>query len=82
MALTKQQKTNIISELQDKLSSPQGLVFVNFSHLSASDLSELRQKAKEQNCLFKVVKKTLIRLASQKQSWWNEIGRASCRERV
>jgi len=63
MALTRQQKEEIVSDLKEKIVSQQGMIFINFSHLSADNLSHLRQEAKKKDCLFKVVKKTLLRLA-------------------
>jgi len=72
MALTRQQKTDIISDLKEKVNSQKGTVFVNFSHISTSNLSSLREQAREENCLFKVIKKTLFKLGCQDQEWWNE----------
>ncbi len=63
MALTKQQKEDVISDLKEKIASQRGMIFINFSHLSTDNLSYLRREAKEKNCLLKVVKKTLFRLA-------------------
>ena len=72
MALTREQKENVVAEMEKDLSSQKSLVFVNFSKISTADLSDLRKQAKDQNCFFKVIKKTLLRLAAQKTSWWNE----------
>lgn len=72
MALTREEKENIVTEVKQKFSSQKGMVFINFSKISTSDLADLRQQAKSQNCLLKVIKKTLLKLAAQEQSWWNE----------
>lgn len=72
MALTRQQKVDIVSDLKEKLDSQKGAVFVNFSHIPTSDLSGLREEARGEGCLLKVVKKTLLKLACQDKGWWND----------
>ncbi len=72
MALTREQKENIVAEMEKEFSSREEMVFVNFSKISTSDLADLRQQAKSQNYSLKVIKKTLFKLAAQKQSWWDD----------
>jgi large subunit ribosomal protein L10 len=73
MALTREEKENIVSDLKEKIASQKGSVFLSFSHLSADDLSHLRQEAKAKDCLFKVVKKTLLKLAFPKETELDKI---------
>jgi large subunit ribosomal protein L10 len=63
MALTKQQKQEIINDLKDKIDQQKTMVFVDFKGVGVKDLFELRNKLKEKNSLFKVSKKTLLRIA-------------------
>jgi len=63
MALTREQKQKIITELQDLLTEQKGLVFVDFSGLKAKEVLNLRKGLKKQNCLLKVSKKTLLKIA-------------------
>jgi len=63
MALTKQQKEEIISDLKDKIDQQKTMVFVDFKGAKVKDIFELRKKLKENDSLFKVSKKTLLRVA-------------------
>ncbi len=64
--LTKKQKEEIINELADKLERQKGLVFTDFRGLKVGEMQELRNKLKESEIEYKVVKKTLVKLASEK----------------
>lgn len=66
MALTKEQKEDILKDLQDKLSKKKALVFVDYTGLKVKDLSELRKKLRKEDSLFRVSKKTLLKLALKK----------------
>jgi large subunit ribosomal protein L10 len=61
MAKTKQQKDEIIKTLTNGLKNAKATVFANFQGLSVSDVSELRDKCREQDIDVFVAKKTLIK---------------------
>ena len=63
MALTKPQKQKIIDELKEKIETQKAMVFVDFSGTKVKELSKLRSEMKENNCEFKVAKKTLLKIA-------------------
>ena len=63
MALTKEQKQNIIKDLKESIDKQKSMVFVSVKGLKAVDLLELRNKLKESNCRLLVAKKTLIDIA-------------------
>jgi large subunit ribosomal protein L10 len=60
MALTLDQKKQIVSDLRDNLKKQQGIMLVDFSTLSASELAELRDNLRQEDCLMVVAKKSLI----------------------
>lgn len=63
MALTKTKKEEIINDLTAVLSSATSIVFAHFKNLSVKDATELRNKLKEEQVQYRVVKKTLLRKA-------------------
>jgi len=63
MALTRQQKQEIINDLKDKISRQKTMVFVDFTGLKVKDISGLRKKLKKSDSLFKVSKKNLLKIA-------------------
>lgn len=63
MALTRQQKQEIINDLKDKISRQKTMVFVDFTGLKVKDLSDLRKKLKKSDSLFRVSKKNLLKIA-------------------
>lgn len=63
MPLTLQQKKEIVADLKEKLQRQKGVALVDFSELPAGELADLRQKLRENDCLFRAVKKTLLRRA-------------------
>lgn len=63
MALTRQQKKEIIDDLKDKLNRQKTMVFVDFTGLKVRDLSKLRRELKKSDSLFKVSKKNLLKIA-------------------
>ncbi|MCK5211337.1 50S ribosomal protein L10 [Candidatus Parcubacteria bacterium] len=66
MAKTKAQKVVIFNDLKEKLDQSKSVVFTSFNSLTVSDNNELRQKLREQDSEYLVVKKTLLRLALDK----------------
>jgi len=75
MPLTREQKQRIITELQDLLAKQKGIVFVDFLGLKAKEILNLRRELKKQNCLLKVSKKTLLKIAfkNSKIPFWQKI---------
>ena len=63
MPLTRKQKEEILNDLKDQVSRQKTMVFVDFTGLKVKDLSDLRKKLKESDSLFKVSKRTLLKLA-------------------
>ncbi len=64
----KEKKQKLIEELREKFKRAKMVIFVNFAQTKASELFQLRKKAKEKNCEFKVAKKTLFSLALKKEN--------------
>ncbi len=63
MPITKQKKQEIIKELAEKLDRQKAAVFADFSGLKVKDLTELKNKLRQNGAEFKVAKKTLMNLA-------------------
>ena len=61
MALTKNKKQEVISELTDKLVGDQTLVFVNFKGLTVGETDKFRRSLREAGVGYKVAKKTLLK---------------------
>ncbi len=68
MALTKDQKKKIISDLKDKIGKQKSIVFVDFSKVNSKDIFTLRRKLKTAGCALKVAKKTLLGIAFGKDN--------------
>jgi len=60
MALTREQKQNILKDLTDKFSRAKAAILVDFNKLSVSKAIELRRVLKSADAEYKVAKKTLI----------------------
>lgn len=63
MPLTRAQKEDIVSDLQEKLLKSDSLIFADFTGLSVAKTRDFRQKIKKLGATLKVTKKTLIRRA-------------------
>ena len=63
MALTKQQKQDVLTKLQDIVKGAKTLVFANFKGLTVAEQSELRKALRAQDVGYTVAKKTLIKRA-------------------
>ncbi len=63
MAITKEKKQEIIAGYVDKLSNSQAIILTDYRGLTVADLTDLRQKLREDNGVFQIVKNTLFRLA-------------------
>jgi len=73
MAITKEQKTEILQELVDKFGRSKSVVFSDYRGLDVASVSDLRTKLREKDAETKVAKKTLIKLAA-KESNIGELG--------
>lgn len=63
MPKTKEQKKNILADIEDKISRAKSVVFANFKGLGVKENEELRTKLKFENSEYYVAKKTLLGLA-------------------
>ena len=66
MAITKEQKQEIIGQLTDKFIKIKGGVIVDPTGLKVNEIQGIRSDLKEKNVTFKVIKKSLIKLAAKK----------------
>ena len=60
MAITKEQKQNILKDLTDKFARAKAAILVDFNKLSVAKTMELRRLLKQIGADYKVAKKTLI----------------------
>lgn len=65
MALSKDQKNAVVSEVADLLSSSKLTVIAKYKGLTVKQMQELRKSARESNTTVKVVKNRLVRQALQ-----------------
>jgi len=63
MALTKEQKKNIVEKLKQSIAQQKAVVFVAIDGLKTTKLFDLRKELKQDNCLLTVAKKTLLSIA-------------------
>ena len=63
MAISRDKKNALVSELTDVLSSAKMTVFAQYQGLSVADLQALRRSAREADVIIKVVKNRLVRVA-------------------
>ena len=75
MALTKEQKTNQIKDLKEKISNQKSIIFVDFAKVPSKDMFGFRKSLKEAGCNLKIAKKTLVRIAFGQSniSFWNKM---------
>jgi len=66
MALTKEEKKKQIQEIEEGLSRQKSIVLVDFYKTPANELFLLRKLLRDSNCLMRVVKKTLAKIAFNK----------------
>ena len=65
MALTKEQKNDILKDLIEQMKSAKSVVFADYQGLSVKDMKDLRGKLREKGVQFKVAKKTLMKIAAK-----------------
>jgi large subunit ribosomal protein L10 len=63
MALTRDQKEDVLASLTDILGEDQTITFVRFNRLSVQRLDALRAELRDEDVTFTVVKKTLLGVA-------------------
>lgn len=63
MAISRDKKQALVTELNDLLSSAKMTVFAHYDGLTVADLQKLRRAAREQGISIKVVKNRLVRVA-------------------
>ncbi|MEK7217941.1 MAG: 50S ribosomal protein L10 [Patescibacteria group bacterium] len=67
MALTRDQKAAQLTDLKDKLSKSQSVIFTHYIGLTVAEASDLRKKLKDAGAEMKVAKKTLMAIAAKEQ---------------
>lgn len=65
MAITRDKKQSLVSELTELLASAKMTVFAKYEGLTVANLQELRRAARDQGVTIKVVKNRLVRVAMQ-----------------
>ena len=65
MAISREKKEQIVTDLTEKLSRSKALIMTNFSGLDTAEMSELRNKLRETETGYHVVKNNLVKLALQ-----------------
>ncbi len=65
MALTRDQKSEQLQELIDKIRESKSVMFTHYIGLSVSEVNEFRRKLREGGAEMKVAKKTLMKLAAK-----------------
>lgn len=66
MAITRDKKQSLVSELTELLGDAKMTVFAHYDGLTVADLQTLRRSAREQGITIKVVKNRLVRVAIEK----------------
>ena len=63
MAISREKKEQIVEDLAEKLSRSSAVIMTDFRGLSTAQMAELRNKLREQETGFHVVKNSLVKLA-------------------
>ncbi|MFT7557871.1 MAG: large subunit ribosomal protein L10 [Planctomycetota bacterium] len=63
MAITREQKVEMLGEMGGIIDSAESVTFVQFNQLSVEDTTAMRAKLREEGVGYKVMKKTLIKRA-------------------
>jgi len=63
MPLTRDQKQNIINDLESKIEKQKSIVFMDFTGVKVKELAKLRENLKENGSEMKVAKKSLMEIA-------------------
>jgi large subunit ribosomal protein L10 len=65
MALSRERKERVVEELTEKLSRSQALIMTDYRGLSTADMMDLRNRLRDQETGFHVVKNSLVKLAME-----------------
>ena len=63
MAITKAQKQEMVADYVDKMTHSQAMILADYRGLTVARMTELRQKLRETDGVFQVVKNSLFKLA-------------------
>lgn len=63
--LNKEEKKQVVSELQDKFGKAKGVVFTDYRGLNVEEISNLRNSLRSAALEYKVIKNTLARIAAE-----------------
>ena len=63
MAITKERKQELVEGYMEMLSQSQGLIFTNYRGLTVSQMETVRNKLREMNSSYHVIKNTLFKVA-------------------
>ena len=66
MSLTKQQKEDVLKDVEGKLAKQKSLVFTDFTGLDVAKTQTLRRQLREKSIEYQAVKKTLLGIALKK----------------
>lgn len=66
MAKTKEQKKEMLNNIEELLSKMRTLVFIDYYGLKVKEIEQLRKILKQKQCCYLVVKKTLLNLVFKK----------------
>lgn len=69
MALTRQQKQEILEDLKGKIARQKIIIFVDIAKIKVKDISDLRKKLKTIDSELKVAKKTLSKIAFKEKKF-------------
>lgn len=72
MAITKQQKSEQLLEITNQMQGAKSIVFAQYAWISVNNVRLVKTKLREAWVSFKVIKKTLIKIAA-KNLFWVEI---------
>ncbi|MEZ4868909.1 MAG: 50S ribosomal protein L10 [Caldilineaceae bacterium] len=65
MAITRQKKEELVAQYEERIRASSALVFTNYKGVTVAQLRSLRDKLKETNTTYTVVKNTLFGIALQ-----------------
>ncbi|MDH5442432.1 MAG: 50S ribosomal protein L10 [Candidatus Nomurabacteria bacterium] len=73
MAITKEKKKEIVAQISDALADAKSVTFVQFDKLSVAQADALRTKLREEGVGYKVLKKTLLKIALDNAGYTGEL---------
>ncbi len=66
MAITKEKKKQMVADYVERMSNSQALILADYRGLTVAELTELRNKLREDRGTFQIVKNTLFKLALER----------------